>query len=77
MSNADADDWPRLRELFQIASNLDPDDRMRYLQTACPDNARLVDEVLALAARADLDRNPIRAAIGRAALEITARRSRS
>lgn len=72
MSDLNADGWSRLRELFRIASTLDPDERLRVLQLACPGDPRLVDEVLDLVARADQDPDPIRAAIRRAALEITA-----
>jgi hypothetical protein len=35
------DDWDRLQEIFDQASNLHGDDRKLYLEAACADSAKL------------------------------------
>lgn len=76
MTRTDAEDWPRIRELFRAASKLEPHERPQFLSRACPGDPRLVEEVLDLAAHADSGGNPLRKAIGQAAYEIAARKRR-
>lgn len=76
MSPVAAEDWSRIRALFRVASRLDPDQRLPFLQQACPGEPYLVEEVLALTAHADARDHPLHEAIVRTARELAGRQRR-